>query len=73
MFITIRAFTWRHKQASVFFLPWFNHAQRKRIDDFNELLEGKNSISINQTAPVLDFCLRFDMADFTKARTVPAA
>ena len=57
-------------QAGIgFFSSFINHSQRSDIEDFNELLEGKNSISINQTAPVVDFCLRFDMADFTKART----
>jgi len=50
-----------------FFSSIVNHAQRSDIEDFNELIEGKNSISIRQTAPMLDFCLRFDMADFTKA------
>ena len=44
-----------------FFSSMVNHAQSSNIEDFNELIEGKNSISIRQTAPVLDFCLRFDM------------
>jgi hypothetical protein len=57
-------------QAGIgFFSSAVNLTQRKDIDDFNEVLTGKNSISINQTVPVLDFCLRFDVADFTKAKT----
>lgn len=43
-----------------------NVTQRDNIDDFNDVLANGNSIDINQGTGVLDFCLRFDFADFTK-------
>ena len=43
--------------------------QKDNIDDFNELLATKNSIDINQTIGVLDFCLKLDFADFTKRKS----
>lgn len=38
---------------------------QRNIDDFNNVLADKNSININQITGVLDFCLRFDFANFT--------
>ena len=56
-----------------FFYSAVNLTQRKGFDDFNEVLANKNSISIDQAAPVLDFCIRFDVADFTKAQAGAAS
>lgn len=52
-----------------YFSSAVNLTQRKNIDDFNEVLAGKNSIAINQSTAVLDFGLRFDFADFTKVKS----
>jgi len=52
-----------------FFYSAVNLTQRNGFVDFNEVLENKNSISIDQAVPVLDFCIRFDVADFTKAKS----
>lgn len=40
--------------------------QRGGFSNFNEVLQNKNSIDINQSLAALDFQLRFDFADFTK-------
>jgi hypothetical protein len=42
--------------------------QRNGFTSFNDVLSG-NSVDINQNTGVLDFCLKFDIADFTKDKT----
>lgn len=44
-------------------------SSRNGYDNFDELLNNSNSITINQYVPALDFCFRFDFADFTKTRS----
>ena len=44
-------------------------SQRNGFTDFNDVLMNKNSITLNQNTPVLDFALKFDFADFSKAKT----
>ena len=43
--------------------------RRSGFDDFNDVLANGNSIDINQNTAALDFALKFDFADFTKAKT----
>ena len=45
-------------------------SDRNGYDNFNELLENGNTITMNQYTPALDLSLRFDFADFTKNKTV---
>ncbi len=43
--------------------------QRNGFTNFNDVLVNKNSIDINQNTGVLDFCLKFDFADFSKDKS----
>ena len=43
--------------------------QRNGFTDFNDVLANGNSTDINQNTGVLDFCLKFDIADFTKDKS----
>ena len=43
--------------------------QRNGFTDFNDVLANGNSVDINQNTGVLDFCLKFDIADFTKDKS----
>jgi hypothetical protein len=52
-----------------FFSSALNLEQRDNINDFNQLLEDKNAVSINQVQGILDFCLRFELANFTKPKS----
>ncbi|MBV9961619.1 MAG: hypothetical protein JO072_05175 [Parafilimonas sp.] len=46
-----------------------NIEQKDNAGDFNDVLANGNAISINQNVAALDFCLRFDFADYTKPQT----
>ncbi|MEP6466890.1 MAG: hypothetical protein ABJB05_11330 [Parafilimonas sp.] len=43
--------------------------QRNGFTNFNDVLASGNSTDIIQNTGVLDFCLKFDIADFTKDKT----
>jgi len=50
-----------------------NLEQKENAGNFNDLLANGNAININQHVAALDFCLRFDLADYTKPKAGAAS
>lgn len=57
-------------QAGIgFYSSQIKITQRNGFTNFNDVLVNGNSTDINQNTGVLDFCLKFDIADFTKDKS----